>query len=478
MITKTLPINVDNNAAFLGRHRPILGYIGLSLLQAWHYCLWFVPKSFPFSPLLSSAVTTGWLTCLAASIAILFLLPRLRAFTQAPRASRPLLLLSPLITCLASIILTCWPSALTIPPLTIVLSLIIGASNAMLWLLWGQTLTFSTAPINVRGCVLSFGIVLVLSLVITTGLPWIFAPLFTAALPLLSGALLIFLARSSRGVTPPPLLPRATARQGRRSILIVCLIAAVAAATCYFLVAIISWEELPGHDASFTYGVGCGALLMLLIACVLSLKRQRSNVFALLPWLLVLTLAAAALYVANMGLDTPAFLLALAITSVFELLLILYFAILTRKGYISSEHAFGLSAGCTRLGILGGNLLALLYERAAPFDFAFETTTVLLFICLLGALLIPLVRQEYQIGALTETRATSDLDTICADVAQEYGLSEREADVLRLLARGYSSSNIAARLVISTNTVNTHIKHIYDKLGIHKRAELLTYLGI
>lgn len=51
------------------------------------------------------------------------------------------------------------------------------------------------------------------------------------------------------------------------------------------------------------------------------------------------------------------------------------------------------------------------------------------------------------------------------------GLTRREIDVLRLLARGSSNKDIAARLVISPKTAGTHIEHIYAKLGVSSRAE-------
>jgi LuxR family maltose regulon positive regulatory protein len=50
-------------------------------------------------------------------------------------------------------------------------------------------------------------------------------------------------------------------------------------------------------------------------------------------------------------------------------------------------------------------------------------------------------------------------------------LSDREREVLRLLNTDLSSSEIAAELVVSVNTVRTHIKRIYGKLDVHSRYE-------
>jgi DNA-binding CsgD family transcriptional regulator len=50
------------------------------------------------------------------------------------------------------------------------------------------------------------------------------------------------------------------------------------------------------------------------------------------------------------------------------------------------------------------------------------------------------------------------------------GLTAREVDVLRLLARGLSSKEIAACLVISPKTARNHIEHIYVKIGASSRV--------
>lgn len=52
-------------------------------------------------------------------------------------------------------------------------------------------------------------------------------------------------------------------------------------------------------------------------------------------------------------------------------------------------------------------------------------------------------------------------------------LSPREQEVYGLASRGYTSRYIAARLVLSPRTVETHIRHIYEKTGVTCRDELI-----
>ena len=56
-------------------------------------------------------------------------------------------------------------------------------------------------------------------------------------------------------------------------------------------------------------------------------------------------------------------------------------------------------------------------------------------------------------------------------------LSRRELEVADLAADGLSSEQIAARLFLSVRTVDNHLGHVYQKLGIGSRAELATALG-
>ncbi len=56
--------------------------------------------------------------------------------------------------------------------------------------------------------------------------------------------------------------------------------------------------------------------------------------------------------------------------------------------------------------------------------------------------------------------------------ALEYlGITERELEVLELVAKGMSNQQVADRLFVSTNTVKTHLKHLFDKLDVSRRTQ-------
>jgi len=61
----------------------------------------------------------------------------------------------------------------------------------------------------------------------------------------------------------------------------------------------------------------------------------------------------------------------------------------------------------------------------------------------------------------------------CERLARIHGLSDREFDVLELLAKGHTRVSVAKRLYVSENTVRVHVKNIYAKLGIHSKQQLI-----
>ena len=55
------------------------------------------------------------------------------------------------------------------------------------------------------------------------------------------------------------------------------------------------------------------------------------------------------------------------------------------------------------------------------------------------------------------------------------GLTPRELEVLRLIALGHTNAEVAARLVLSVRTIESHRAHIQRKLGRPRRADLVRY---
>lgn len=76
-----------------------------------------------------------------------------------------------------------------------------------------------------------------------------------------------------------------------------------------------------------------------------------------------------------------------------------------------------------------------------------------------------------------ETPKGPDTEALCAKAARTYDLTRREEDVLRLLVEGRTAPQIAEELVVSPNTVKTHVRNLYRKLGINRRADLACRLG-
>jgi DNA-binding CsgD family transcriptional regulator len=70
-----------------------------------------------------------------------------------------------------------------------------------------------------------------------------------------------------------------------------------------------------------------------------------------------------------------------------------------------------------------------------------------------------------------------DITDYRLSLKEKYELSDRELEVLELLAKGDSNNVIGERLHISVNTVKSHIKRIYAKLGISSRLQLMNLLS-
>lgn len=152
-------------------------------------------------------------------------------------------------------------------------------------------------------------------------------------------------------------------------------------------------------------------------------------------------------------------------------------------------QAFGLGRAMTVLGMtLGLFLTSQAIERVGTLD----VHSLMVPFILLGIVVLVLTNtyilneKEIITAELTDVdEETQDrlahtsiavnegLDDVCKGIALRKSLTEREAEVLAMLARGKTISQISEELFISKYTAKTHTYNLYKKLNVHSRAELI-----
>ncbi len=93
------------------------------------------------------------------------------------------------------------------------------------------------------------------------------------------------------------------------------------------------------------------------------------------------------------------------------------------------------------------------------------------------ALLAPDVTRRV-ISRATAVTPAAELETAAPDGTAHLlavGLTERESEVLRLLARGRSNAEIAAELSVGEATVKTHVSNVLQKLGLRDRIQAVVW---
>ena len=141
-----------------------------------------------------------------------------------------------------------------------------------------------------------------------------------------------------------------------------------------------------------------------------------------------------------------------------------------------------------RAGLFVGATAARIVGAGAGVDFV-RLVCIAFFLLYLVMMVIWLVNYHERRRAEAQARQASELlghvsqsqgdarRARCAVVAHEHGLTEREADVLALLAQGRDTASICEALSLSKNTVKSYRKDIYLKLGVHNRQEIIDLVG-
>ena len=160
-----------------------------------------------------------------------------------------------------------------------------------------------------------------------------------------------------------------------------------------------------------------------------------------------------------------------------------------QKSQDNAAVSIGITQGALQLGVLIGNIAAqqFIVWYGKESDMLLFTIAALSVLFSLAWYIYPTEQRHYHprppgVNATVSHKTTlldttitpsdSSLEIVCDQLASAHSLSGREREILGYLARGRSQPYIREELILSKNTVATHVKHIYQKLDVHSRQEL------
>lgn len=200
----------------------------------------------------------------------------------------------------------------------------------------------------------------------------------------------------------------------------------------------------------------------------------------LVPFLLVFVLFSCSQGLFDAGSPNYTCVAVLALASI---VFWLYPAELTMRYRVSSMITFGFFNGFLTLGLLAVFAVNLFLPLASvPY---YLVTLVRLALLLLGYISLVTNDQMREIATLATAQAEESPSTNspkthrapftqrCHLVADTFLLSQRELEILSLLAKGRNAAYVQKELVISEGTVRTHMRNIYRKLDVHSQQELM-----
>ena len=155
---------------------------------------------------------------------------------------------------------------------------------------------------------------------------------------------------------------------------------------------------------------------------------------------------------------------------------------IARHAKLNSSVVIGVGWAFYAGSFAGGSMLASWFF-AMQVDVA-VTTLLMSALALVGTFCLEVRDQDTKwiFAELSGERSSApedhrSIDERCAAIGQQHGLTPRELEVMQMLCKGRTKSYIAETLYLTENTVRSHTKHIYTKLDVHSKQELMSLVG-
>ena len=242
-----------------------------------------------------------------------------------------------------------------------------------------------------------------------------------------------------------------------------------------------------GLFSMFSLSVAAIVIIAALVVAGLTyvLKLPTAKTF----WIFVpLTVAGISVVaVVDSNVQVFAFAMVFAARSIAEMQLITHFAAICRRRGHRSTILFGCGFAILSLGEAVGLVVGALVASIESTELTMlllVCANVIVIVVILSIMRVNSTFQKMELAAALARRDGDEPDAAAGayapstgDVArawaQRFGLSAREEEVAGLLLAGRNVPAIAEMLFISQSTVHTHVKHIYEKTGVHTRQELI-----
>ena len=175
--------------------------------------------------------------------------------------------------------------------------------------------------------------------------------------------------------------------------------------------------------------------------------------------------------------------LGLTLYATMNMLTWIVLARLSALGRLSPLRTFGIGWAAQVAGFLGGSFLGALLASFSAMSPQLLSAMTLVCTCLLYISYRLLLGAPAQLAVLSGAPGSGrrPFREHCHRVAVDHGLTDREEEVMVLVAKGRSTPRIREALGLTAGTVNTHLSHVYRKLEVHDRQEVIdlveTYRG-
>lgn len=238
-----------------------------------------------------------------------------------------------------------------------------------------------------------------------------------------------------------------------------------------------------GAELGIHSGLGCvaAAAAVYLVVCLRRDRLHLSFTYGAACPLLLASLVPFGMFV-PFGGAIDSFCALAAYTLVLIAIMVVMSNLVFQYGF-NAVWLFGVERAVRLVSVEGGRVAT---DALADFTFGYAALCALVAVAVVAATLFFLSEKQLTTpwGTVLKSleglsfEARSRIGLKCDELSEQFGLTSREAEILALIAEGKKQGEIARDLYIAPSTVKTHIKHLYQKLGVHSRRELSDLVGV